>query len=441
VQRARFGATRVATGALAVAGTVVVFKVAMSVDPYLAAALVPALVVLMFALAAVLAPLFTMIGVRVVSLFTGRFGPTGYMAGMNSRSRTRRLASAVTPIVLAIGIAGMGLFQQSTSAAERSRQVRERIVAERVIAGGEVGLAPSIIDEVNTLDGVGPAIGIRHTEVFYGPDLDPSPAVGITAGNIADVLDLDVRSGSLGDLSAATTAISENMADQTDARLGTMLTVRLGDGYETTARVTAIYARSAGFADVILPQQLVAEHVTESNLDAVFVAVGTTATSDEPLQAIAARHPGAEVGDANIVQRGNDANETSQSWVGYLLMALVAAFAGIAVVNSLALSTAERTREFALMRLVGTTKRQVLRMLRWETLTVLLIGSTLGALVAVASLIPFSSTTTGRMMPSTPMLPCLALLGAAILLSLLGTQLPARLALRARPVDSIGIKQ
>ena len=39
------------------------------------------------------------------------------------------------------------------------------------------------------------------------------------------------------------------------------------------------------------------------------------------------------------------------------------------------------------------------------------------------------------------MLPCLALLGAAILLTLVGTQLPGRLALRARPVDSIGIKQ
>ena len=108
MQRARFGATRVVTGALAVAGTVVVFKVAMSVDPYLAAALVPALVVLMFAVAAVLAPLFTMIGVRVVALFTGRFGATGYLADMNPRSRTRRLASAVTPIVLAIGIAGIG---------------------------------------------------------------------------------------------------------------------------------------------------------------------------------------------------------------------------------------------------------------------------------------------------------------------------------------------
>jgi len=413
----------------------------MGIDAYLATALVPALVVLMFVVTAVLAPWYAVIGVRVMSLITGRLSTTGYLAGLNSRARTQRVAAAVTPIVLAVGIAGMGLFQQSTGAAERSVQSRERMIAERVVTAGEVGLSPRIVDELSDAEGVETAVGLQHTEVFYGPDLDPSPAAGLTAGDVADVLDLDVQSGSLRQLTAGTVAISENMADQTDAGLGNTLTFRLGDGYETSAQVIAIFSRSVGFADVVLPQDLVAEHVTDAELDAVFISGQTTANGEQAVRSIVSRHPGAEAGGPELVKRDDDASAKSQAWVGYLLMALVASFAAIAVVNSLALSTAERVREFALMRLGGTTRRQILRMLRWETLTVIVLGSTLGAAVAVASLIPYSSTTTGSPLPSTPALMCLGLLGGVVLIALIGTQLPGRLALRARPVESIGTKQ
>ena len=441
VQRARLSVGRLMLGALCLAGTATVFKVAMSIDPYLATALVPALVVLMFVVTAVLAPLFTTIGVHVVSLLTDRLGATGYMAGLNTRARTHRIASAVTPIVLAIGMAGMGLFQQSTNAAERSHQSRERVIAERVIAGGDVGLPLGIVEELSTAPSVETAIGMQHTEVFFGPDLDPSPAAGLTPGDVGDVLDLDVQSGSLHDLTTGTVAISENMADQTDAELGSTLTFRLGDGHETSSRVIAVFSRSVGFADVVLPQELVAEHVTDANLDAVFISGHIPANGEHEVESIVARHPGAEAGGADMVHRADDANAKSQSWVGYLLMALVAAFAGIAVVNSLALSTAERVREFALMRLAGTTRRQVLRMLRWETLTVILVGTALGGVVAVTSLMPYSYATTGSLVPSTPTSMWLGLLSGVVLLALVGTQLPGRLALRARPVESIGIKQ
>jgi putative ABC transport system permease protein len=347
----------------------------------------------------------------------------------------------VTPIVLAVGIAGMGLFQQSTSAAERSEQSRQLAIAERVVTAGEVGLSPRILDELNGADGVETAVGLQHTEVFHGPDLDPSPAAGLTAGDVREVLDLDVQSGSLRQLNTGTVAISENMADQTNARLGNTLTFRLGDGHEASAQVIAVFSRSVGFADVVLPQELVAEHVTDAGLDAVFISGRTTANSEQALQKIVARHPGAEAGGPELVKRDDDASAKSQAWVGYLLMALVASFAAIAVVNSLALSTAERVREFALMRLGGTTRRQILRMLRWETLTVIVLGSTLGAAVAVASLIPYSSRTTDSPRPSTPALMCLGLLGGVVLMALIGTQVPGRLALRARPVESIGTKQ
>ncbi|MFF8193089.1 FtsX-like permease family protein [Streptomyces bobili] len=71
-------------------------------------------------------------------------------------------------------------------------------------------------------------------------------------------------------------------------------------------------------------------------------------------------------------------------------MALVLAFTAIAVVNTLAMAVSERVREFALLRLAGATRRQVLGMLRTETVSVLLIATALGSAVALAVLTAFS---------------------------------------------------
>jgi len=60
-----------------------------------------------------------------------------------------------------------------------------------------------------------------------------------------------------------------------------------------------------------------------------------------------------------------------------LLLAVVIALLGI--VNTLALSVFERTRELGLLRAVGMTRGQVRSMVRWESVVISLIGAALGA--------------------------------------------------------------
>lgn len=88
--------------------------------------------------------------------------------------------------------------------------------------------------------------------------------------------------------------------------------------------------------------------------------------------------------------------EQANAEVNFLAMGLVVAFTAIAVVNTLAMSVAERVREFALLRLAGATRRQVLRMLRTEALAVLLLAVALGSAIALAVLTAFSIGMTGR---------------------------------------------
>jgi len=63
-------------------------------------------------------------------------------------------------------------------------------------------------------------------------------------------------------------------------------------------------------------------------------------------------------------------------------MALIIAVLGI--MNTLALSVHERTREIGLLRAVGMTRRQVRAMVRWEAVSVALLGAVVGLVLGTA---------------------------------------------------------
>ena len=64
-----------------------------------------------------------------------------------------------------------------------------------------------------------------------------------------------------------------------------------------------------------------------------------------------------------------------------LAMAILIALFGI--VNTLGLSIFERTRELGLLRAVGMSRRQVKRMIRWESVIIAIIGALLGVVIGV----------------------------------------------------------
>jgi putative ABC transport system permease protein len=64
-----------------------------------------------------------------------------------------------------------------------------------------------------------------------------------------------------------------------------------------------------------------------------------------------------------------------------LLLAVVIALLGI--VNTLALSVFERTRELGMLRAVGMTRGQVRAMVRWESVVISTIGAVLGAVLGI----------------------------------------------------------
>jgi putative ABC transport system permease protein len=105
------------------------------------------------------------------------------------------------------------------------------------------------------------------------------------------------------------------------------------------------------------------------------------------------------------------------------------------------MNTAARRREFALLRLGGTTTAQVMRMMRWESLAVVLAGVGIGTLASLPPLMLVSRALTGHPWPTIPAPVYLAIAGTTATLAVTATLIPARIALRTPPVRAVNSHQ
>jgi predicted lysophospholipase L1 biosynthesis ABC-type transport system permease subunit len=376
---------------------------------------------------ALLGPLLVGAATLVVGGALRRTGPCGRLAVANVRGNATRMASVVTPLTLLIGMTCTVVFVQPTLGDAARAQVREGVRADWVVASRGPGVPAEAARQLSAPHDV--VTEVVRTTVRVG--LDKYAAQGVTPAGLTRTWDPDVTAGSLGHLTEHTAAVSELAADQLHLRPASTLKLTLGDGTPATLTVVAVYARGLGFGDLTLAHDLVARHV--DNPLASSVLVSTTRTQTQ-LATTLREFPGVQILASAAADSLQAQRQQANAEVNYLAMGLVLAFTAIAVVNTLAMSVAERVREFALLRLAGATRRQVLRMLRTEALSVLLLATALGSGIALAVLTAFSVGVTGRAAPSVTPLVYLTVIAVAGTLALVATALPGRVALRVRAV-------
>jgi putative ABC transport system permease protein len=118
----------------------------------------------------------------------------------------------------------------------------------------------------------------------------------------------------------------------------------------------------------------------------------------------------------------------------YVLLALSVLVSLFGIVNTLVLSIYERTHEFGMMRAIGTSRRQIRQMIRYESVITGLIGGVLGLVIGVvgAILVTELALSGSGYVLSIPVGTLILLLLAAAIAGLLAAQLPAR---RAAKLD------
>jgi putative ABC transport system permease protein len=153
-----------------------------------------------------------------------------------------------------------------------------------------------------------------------------------------------------------------------------------------TARGT-FHDRGQLLNDVVLPEPIVRRRFGARTVGAVLVttAPGTSKTKvHTELSALLARDfptVKAQTRDEFITAQVGRVNQIL--YVFYALLALSVIIALFGIVNTLALSVYERTRELGLLRAVGASRRQVRRIIRGEAIITAVMGSSLGLLIGV----------------------------------------------------------
>jgi len=263
-------------------------------------------------------------------------------------------------------------------------------------------------------------------------------AQGVDPAALGSTLDLHARDGDLSALSPHTLAISTTAASWLGVGVGDTARLHLGDGTPFAGKVIAVYTRGFGFADVTLDHDLLLAHTTRKTDASVLVrSVPSAHGLTRALSGLAAAYPGTELRDGLAVD-DQLAEQRANAWVNYLVVGLIIGYTAITVVNTLAMATAARRREFALLRLSGTARRQVVGMMRRESAVVVLAGVGLGTLLAAFPLTLVAVGLGGSPWPSVPGLGYLAVAGVTAALAIAGTMVPTRVLLRIRPVEAIG---
>jgi len=448
-QRA-FGIWRILIGVMFFAGGGAMVVLASQVPMEIAVLLALGEAIVLMIGASVLGPIIVLLPLLVLNAVAGRIWRTpGELAGWNMRRAAKRVASTVTPIMLATGFAALMFGFTTTAERGTVAQSRERTTADIVVVG-DTGVPTSLVDDLAGVDGVAAVMPLVSAESSIVVDHgDWQEAFDVTAGGVdpstvADVLALDMTSGDLAAFTDESVLLGSGGDIAFGGKPGDTVTLLFPDGELVTFTVAGTFGNGLGLPDVLLPMRTLAAHDPGHAVDAVFISLADDAPTDvaAKLEAVAPTGVSLHALTAGAYVGTLQQAIVSGAWILYVIIGAAVVFAAISVVNTLVMSIADRVREFSLLRLIGATGGQVETMMLAESLMCAMIGLPLGLGIALIALISVSQGLTGSVTHvGVPLLPTLLVIVIATGVTVGAHMIPTRFALRRDPVEAIGLKQ
>ncbi|MFE3172795.1 FtsX-like permease family protein [Amycolatopsis sp. NPDC059090] len=451
VERRELGRSRLLIGWLLVLAGFGGATVPMYVtgDGALAASSMSALVVVIGL--SVLGPKVVAFMTRIIApVYSGVSRISGYLAAANNQANARRLASAVTPVMLAVAFAISMFYSQTSSAAARQEQAVRSTTADHVLTSTTGALSPEVAAAARAIPGVAAATSVVRTDVVTTVPEEKRlrvmkyPAQGLDGDQVRGVLDLGVVSGNLADLRGDTVAMSKGEADWYDKKIGDDVDFWFADGRPAKVKLVAVYTHNQAFGEYVLPADLARSHTGDRMDNSVLVRQDPNAdpaAMTAALRELSTRYPGLTVAPGSTVSAAANSASQQQFYLNLVAVGVILGYVVISVANTLVMTTAQRSREFALLRLIGTTRGQVVRMMRLEALTTAGVAALLGTVVAAIPLVLLNLATRGTPLPSGTPAVFGGIIAGAFLLSLVSLGLSTRVTLRAKPIDAIGLRE
>jgi putative ABC transport system permease protein len=327
-------------------------------------------------------PMASVLGWPFQRLF-GVPGKLGRENAMRSPARTARTAAALMiglALVSFVSIFGASLKASSMHAVDSMMRMDYLVQPQNQM---QAGFSPDLAAGISTVPGVGTVAEMRGGRWLRDGNVELVGAADPYA--IEQAFDITVDQGDLTRISSISgVAVAKSTASRLGMHLGDVLTVTMPKTGTQKLPIVAVY-ESGGFGvEYIIslplfvrsfPQQLDSMVGVKLQPNADRAAVGAS------IDKLVAAYPNAKV--ENTQQFKDSTAKSIDQLLGliYTLLVLAVVISLFGIVNTLALSVFERVRELGLLRAVGMTKPDVRRMIRWESVTVALIGALLGMVV------------------------------------------------------------
>ena len=338
----------------------------------------------------VLGPLLARPVIRAIGGWFPRvFGPVGTLSQRNALRNPRRTSATASALMIGLALVASLSVVGSSMAASFDAQIDKTIGADLIVQNSTGLPFPNEVgDAVRASPGVGLVVrgqGTRGALVAADGTQKRTVVVG-TGPGLDKVVRIQMRSGSV----AAGTApghalIGSTYADAHGLHVGSPVVILFQSGRVGTLTVGGIDVTDTnpgGLGDEpVVASTTLRQYVPGALDDVVFVNVAPGANKAQVKSALTtalAKDPQVQVRDQSDYKKLIRGQIDLLLNLIYGLLALAIIIAILGVVNTLALSVIERTREIGLLRAIGLGRAQLRRMVRLEAVVIALFGAVLG---------------------------------------------------------------
>ncbi|MFF1909021.1 ABC transporter permease [Kitasatospora sp. NPDC058218] len=331
----------------------------------------------------VLAPLLAVPVIRLAGRLTGRFGITGRLARENALRDPRRTAATAATLVISTAlVTGLAVVGNSTGQA-LDRQAAAGLGADYVIGSRTTttGIDPAAVPRVAATPGVRTASAVTDSVLFIGGSV--REVSGVDPGTVDDVMRLDFVSGSDRDLGPGRIALSSTTARESGLSTGSRVDARIGRNQDLTGyTVVGVYRDNPTAHDALAARSEVQQYAfLPRSVQRILVRTHPDAisrTTEARLRSAVGNSPLLKVQDRPALVREAAGTMGDLLTVMYGMLALGAVIGALGIVNTLAMSVTERTREIGALRALGMDRAGIRWMIRQEAVTVAAFGTLLG---------------------------------------------------------------
>jgi putative ABC transport system permease protein len=392
----------------------------------------------------VAAPLATRPVVRVVAWpFVAAGGVIGKLARQNALRVPRRTAATASALMIGLALVAAISVLASSVKASITEGVTNELTADFVLNGGSSPVPASVATAAHTVPGIRSVASLSMVGVHMGTFSTTATATTPTA--LADNFVVDMYAGTVAGLRANAVLVDRTTAAAQHWQVGDTVPATVGTLAGRRLIVGGIYNDSQAFGGhIIIDRSLYTQAVPAGQQADLLVLLQTAPGADvtqvrgdlvalvKPYLVVSVQD-GAEFADAQGAQIDTILN------LLYVLLLFSVVIAILGIINTLALSVLERTREIGLLRAIGLRRRQLSGMITIEAIATAVFGAVLGTVLGLGLGISLQRglQTQGLTTLGIPWVLVVVMLMASVVVGILAAALPSIRAVRLNILDAM----